>query len=203
LVTSWHTCGPRSCCSSGGLVHHLLLHGHLLGKHGLILLIHLLMDGHLLVDQLILLLEIHLHASFVTCSSLTCWHLSHHRWHHTHHWESTCKWILGCLSIGCINICHGRWLCDGRGFGLSWWLSNSWRLGKSWGFGDNRWCCFSFFLLSQFFLPLLLSCLLLPFLSLTILFLLLDFFLSFSLLSFPLFSISSSFSCFLLCLSQS
>jgi hypothetical protein len=39
------------------LSHHLLLHRHLLRKHGLVLLEHLLMEGHLLVDQLLLIHE--------------------------------------------------------------------------------------------------------------------------------------------------
>jgi hypothetical protein len=37
------------------LSHHVLLHCHLLSKHGLVLLEHLLMEGHLLVDQLLLI----------------------------------------------------------------------------------------------------------------------------------------------------
>ena len=43
-----------SSCSLG---HHLLLHEHLLGKHGLVLLVHLLMNSHLLVNHLLLVIH--------------------------------------------------------------------------------------------------------------------------------------------------
>ena len=49
--------GSVSAWLSSLLSHHLLLHCHLLSKHGLVLLEHLLMEGHLLVDQLLLIHE--------------------------------------------------------------------------------------------------------------------------------------------------
>jgi hypothetical protein len=52
-----HGSRGSSAWLSSLLSHHLLLHCHLLSKHGLVLLEHLLMEGHLLVDQLLLIHE--------------------------------------------------------------------------------------------------------------------------------------------------
>lgn len=52
----WHLWG-RSRGGTVGLRHHLLLHGHLLGEHRLVLLEHLLVESHLLVDHILLVHE--------------------------------------------------------------------------------------------------------------------------------------------------
>jgi len=79
-------------------VQHLLLHGNLLRKHCLVLLVHLLMHSHLLIDQL-LLLKHHLLLLgsivawlFSLCSSKRLGLSSH--WHHVHIWVwNSGKWI--------------------------------------------------------------------------------------------------------------
>jgi len=107
--------------SSGCLRHHLLLHGHLLGKHRLILLVHLLMNGHLLIDELLLLQIDLLQLGRALLRSIcvgfvSCWcgsahwrhHWRHHGWHSlgshktTHHWildEWTLSWVLVCFLL--------------------------------------------------------------------------------------------------------
>lgn len=98
-----------SSTSSSCLRHHLLLHGHLLGKHRLILLIHLLMNSHLLIDEL-LLLQIDLLqlgraigslgsicSGFVSCRRGSAhWrhHWRHHGWHSLGSHITTKQWIL-------------------------------------------------------------------------------------------------------------
>lgn len=72
--------------SKGVLILTEHLEGHLLSKHGLVLLDHLLVHGHLLVDQL-LLLEQHLVQLGVVWLVSARWHL---REAHGHH-----EWVLG------------------------------------------------------------------------------------------------------------
>ena len=98
----WST-GDRSSCGgsisswSTICVHHLLLHCHLLSKHGLVLLVHLLMDSHLLIDHL-LLVKHHLLLSVWSSSILVggSGHWSH--WHHSWHHASEVGLLLGGLS---------------------------------------------------------------------------------------------------------
>lgn len=92
---SWHAhelllvrvCSSCVASGTGLLIDKLLLEGHLLGKHVLILLIEMLSHGHLLVDQLLLLHD-HLlrHLNLVAIFINSHVHLGHHR---QHTWESS------------------------------------------------------------------------------------------------------------------
>lgn len=75
------------------LSHHLLLHRHLLGKHGLILLVHLLVYSHLLDQQL--LIEHHLRIDRLPISRGRLAILANCR---HHHWEPAHErlLLLGC-----------------------------------------------------------------------------------------------------------
>lgn len=132
-------------CSSL-VVNDLLLHGHLLGKHGLVLLVHLLVHSHLLINEL-LLLEHHLllllGPSAVSGFVSYCWlRLTETHWHHV--WVLSCKRIsrkLSGLLARDLSSCRG-------GCGFSFFILLCLSLSQS---------CF----LSCFFLLVSFPCLLL------------------------------------------
>jgi len=86
-LRSWSDWSSGSTVSSGISirVEHLLLHSHLLSKHGLILLIHLLMECHLLVDHLLLVEHHLLLGSWSSSVFVSSWSHWHHTWHHSWH----------------------------------------------------------------------------------------------------------------------
>jgi len=104
-----------SLLSGSGTLSHLLLHGHLLSQHGLVLVVEVLVHGHLLVDQLLLLVEhLLLLLRCKGCSILTIWHLG--RSHHGHHWERTGSELGGLSSLGL--SCGGSGCCCGCSSGF-------------------------------------------------------------------------------------